>query len=666
MKLLPALLTAPLLCSTMILAGLLLGSSTGIAQTAASANYSNLSAPVGLGGSTVTSGSTVTAQSGVGDAFSGTIANAPTGGGQTKGNYIGQLYDVKALAITPDATSVQEEETVQLAAAATLDDDTSLTLEGNDLQWVIVSGPLTIDSVGYLTGGTVFLDTLATAQGSFQGFMDSIDVTVLNNSLNDYALWIAQFYPSASDPAIIGKSANPESDTDKNFLEFFLNLDPAEPDGPDAIHTSLLDISGSKYLSITYRSHLNAAASVTIEVLRSTDLTSAWRSGETVEVTPRIGIDSLTEWVTVRSLTPIAGQSQEFLKLSVVDTASGQSYQGEPVGFVRKQTTANADALTGLPMWRQGIYSGPVSAVSGNDITIDLTMVDDELTAGSSDTYFVLVTSGTLAGWSFTITANTSEAVTVDSNASVNVATLGLAAGDTIRILPYMTLGTLFASGEGIAATSDIFNPVSTVKLHDANAIGINPAPNKTYFYHDGSVMPDGAGWYDNDDLLGGLKDDITISPEECLVIRNSTSAAETLFILGHVPTHTMATPIGRLEDNTGQDNRTVNPYPAPMTLGSSAFVSGGSVATTSDVFNPVDTVKLYVNPGGINPAPNKTYFYHDGSVMSTGAGWYDNDDLLGGLQDAVSLAPGAPIVVRKATGTAGTVMWVPPLPYVP
>ena len=78
---------------------------------------------------------------------------------------------------------------------------------------------------------------------------------------------------------------------------------------------------------------------------------------------------------------------------------------------------------------------------------------------------------------------------------------------------------------------------------------------------------------------------------------------------------------------------------------------------------SPTDTLKVYSSPSGYNPAMDPTYFYYDGAVGGS-AGWYDADTF--GSVGTSKLSAGEALVIRKASGSAERVMWLPELPYVP
>ena len=103
------------------------------------------------------------------------------------------------------------------------------------------------------------------------------------------------------------------------------------------------------------------------------------------------------------------------------------------------------------------------------------------------------------------------------------------------------------------------------------------------------------------------------------------------------------------------------------MTLVESGLLQSGAYTATLDPAEPVDLVLTYDNTAsGLNKAPAKLYFYfNDVDNAGDASGWYDNDDLGAGPQDAAKLLKGGTgFVVRKGAGAAGSVPWSSPIPY--
>ena len=66
--------------------------------------------------------------------------------------------------------------------------------------------------------------------------------------------------------------------------------------------------------------------------------------------------------------------------------------------------------------------------------------------------------------------------------------------------------------------------------------MGILEGPAKTYFPHDGSILPGGPGWYDNDALEAGLQDSAEVAPGAPLIIRKGNGTPQTTMWIPPLP----------------------------------------------------------------------------------------------------------------------------------
>ena len=230
-----------------------LGVATALGQSnSSSASYKLLHAPLTGGGGQVGNGSNITAQISVGDDFAGAVSNITAGGVQEKPNYIGQLYDVTAVAVNATPNTVDETSTRQLSATATLDDLTLLALAAAEVQWSVFLGPLTgIDASGLATADAVFADTSATAQGSFQGVNGQLGLTVLNTNPDNFRAyagdglsdgWQVDFFGSPPN-SNAAPAANPDNDPYDNRTEFLTGYDPTDAD--DFFQLKVIELTGS-------------------------------------------------------------------------------------------------------------------------------------------------------------------------------------------------------------------------------------------------------------------------------------------------------------------------------------------------------------------------------------------------------------------------------------
>ena len=319
-----------------------------------------------------------------------------------------------------------------------------------------------------------------------------------------------------------------------------------------------------------------------------------------------------------------------------------------PVGYVTHKVKARSDQRLGVPMQRASTLVCPSTTVNSTTVTAPgITPI--------TGAHFLLVTSGTANGkW---------EQISTSSTGSLNlVASIpGFASGDSFEIKPFWTLGTLLPSGGGIPASADPFDPVALVLLYNPDATGVNIASSKAYFYHSGSdEYP--AGWYDNDDLDTGTKENVVLSPEVGFTIRNGSALEISVPIVGTVPSGKMTLDVVRTS-STSQDNIVYNKFPADVTLGNSGLAPS-VVLPSIDIFDPSDLVLMFnLNATGYNLSASAAYFYFVGDADNA-EGWYDSGNVEGGVQNNVVIPAGAQIVIRKAKGTAGAVAWNPNLPY--
>ena len=142
------------LITLILTVGTLVGSATwrpAFAQsTSSSASYTLLLAPAGDaggGGPVANAGSTVTAEISTGDPVSGVVSNVTAMGVQAKGNLVGQLYDATGVIVSAAPATVDEGDTRQLDAEATMDDATTLALDPQDVAWSESSAALSGISV---------------------------------------------------------------------------------------------------------------------------------------------------------------------------------------------------------------------------------------------------------------------------------------------------------------------------------------------------------------------------------------------------------------------------------------------------------------------------------------------------------------------------------------
>ncbi len=208
-------------------------------STSTSANFALLHAPPGdsVGGGRMT-GATVVADVSIGDPASGLVSNVTGGGVQAKCNFVGQLYDVASVSIAASPATINEGGTRQLTATATLDDATTLALNG--LAAWDYSPPITfIDTnSGVATAGAVFQNMQTQILASYRGVTGNIQLNVLNVNPDNFGAYASDgldddwqvLYFGQPPNANAAPTADPDGDGRDNRLEFLSGFLPTDPE----------------------------------------------------------------------------------------------------------------------------------------------------------------------------------------------------------------------------------------------------------------------------------------------------------------------------------------------------------------------------------------------------------------------------------------------------
>jgi hypothetical protein len=99
-----------------------------------------------------------------------------------KHGFAGQLTEAQSLLISADPEAITEDTTSQLSGTATMTDGSTTHLSGSEVQWSVVSGPISaITSSGLATADQVIINAPATVRGRWDGISGEVIITVLNS-----------------------------------------------------------------------------------------------------------------------------------------------------------------------------------------------------------------------------------------------------------------------------------------------------------------------------------------------------------------------------------------------------------------------------------------------------------------------------------------------------
>jgi hypothetical protein len=215
------------------------GAFSGAAQAArTSASYSIPTDSADAAGTQVQSASYSIKGSAVGEFGASSTAVMTSAAYSGKGGYVGELYDIVALSLTaPPSNSVNEATTRQVNAAPLADDATTLAnLAAASVTWSTVAGPISINTSGLATAGTVYQDTAATVGGTAQGLSGQLALTVLNVTADDFGAyagdgiddsWQVQYFGQPPNP-LAGPNADADGTGQTNLFKFVAGLNPLD------------------------------------------------------------------------------------------------------------------------------------------------------------------------------------------------------------------------------------------------------------------------------------------------------------------------------------------------------------------------------------------------------------------------------------------------------
>jgi uncharacterized protein (TIGR02597 family) len=337
--------------------------------------------------------------------------------------------------------------------------------------------------------------------------------------------------------------------------------------------------------------------------------------------------------------------------------ALAEAVNTDPVGFVNLTTLSNSDTIFSTPLARPEVFRGLVGAVSSSTITASGT---PGWTAGAfayaagtqSNTYYLRFRTGAKAGSFFTVTANTTTALTLDLAGDLLT---GVAAGDEFAVIPYWTLGTVFPpSAAGTAFEASINAAIRKTEIYFPNqtATGVNLPIAGTYYFSGGAWRKFVTG--------GGTENhnDTVLPPDSYVTIRNKAFTG-TVTVMGGVVTGPQATPVSSYA-TAKQDNYVAFSYPVAVSLRNSGLVNTTSPSTgvvRSSINAAVRTDEIYVYDNtvpGINKTP-VTYYYANGAWRKFVTGGSTVD-----AGDDIVFQPGTGVVIRRGLDSSGprSVYW--------
>jgi uncharacterized protein (TIGR02597 family) len=322
----------------------------------------------------------------------------------------------------------------------------------------------------------------------------------------------------------------------------------------------------------------------------------------------------------------------------------------EPVGTQSLPLLANSDTYVSLPLHRPAVSIGQVSSVSGNVVTLAgspgwSTNQFVYASGSQSNTYYAFIRSGSKEGNYYTVTANTGGALTLDLAGDTLA---GLAAGDTLAIIPYWTLGTLFPAadaGVSFTASPSIASIRTSILTPDLQTAGINLAAGKVYFFYN-------SAWRQSGQSLTVSKNDDILIPDTYFIVRNGADAG-TLTHAGSVVMKKTVLPL-LTQSSAKQDNAVALARPLPVRLNDAGLISSNAFTPSTSPALRKDELLVFDNTAaGKNKAASAVYYYYNNAWRRVGqpaTADYGSD---------IVFSADTGVLIRKAaSGTGQAVNW--------
>ncbi|MDB6056881.1 MAG: Immunoglobulin I-set domain protein [Verrucomicrobiales bacterium] len=355
-----------------------------------------------------------------------------------------------------------------------------------------------------------------------------------------------------------------------------------------------------------------------------------------------------TQWTSLSNITASAStlvisddastNRQRFYQLSSATRASDIG------GFITLNLLDNSDSYISQPFVRPAAAVTLVGAVTTNLLTVSdsRTWTQNEFvyTAGSqSNTYNVRFTSGAAEGRIYRITANSTNALTLN----VGNGTLGdVQPGDAFSIEPQWTLNTAFPNGAGILASPTPGNRFTEILLPATNT-GVNLSASTICFFNAGIWKAVGQGNTSENDLVLPLNSHF--------IVRHNVATNSTMICAGVVAGSKLVVQL-QAANTSAQDNYVSLARPLPVTLNDSGLISSGAFATSPLPGNRTDELLYFDNTvGARNKSATAVYYYWSNAWRQVGVGTSD-------VGSSPVFGAGSAAIVRKATNNVPSLLW--------
>ena len=326
----------------------------------------------------------------------------------------------------------------------------------------------------------------------------------------------------------------------------------------------------------------------------------------------------------------------------------------DPVGFTTAACPANSDTFVSVPFTRVPEFTGAISSVAGNVITVSgspgWTTSPQQwvYNTTSHKTYFALIgphsSTNPNEGRQYLITASGSNTLTVDlAGDSIS----GVQSTTQILIVPYHTFASVFPASDANVSfipSPSAFNRQTQILIPNYSGSGINLSAAATYYFFNNAWRKFGSPTTED-------HGDDTLLTDGYFILRNAATGTN-LTALGSVLVKKETIPLFT-RTSSAQDNFVSVTRPLDVSLDNLGLISSGAFASSPSPFNRIDQLFVFNNAAtGINKSASGTYYYFNSHWRKFGQAStidFGTD----------TIAAGTGFVIRKgATATGAAQFW--------
>jgi uncharacterized protein (TIGR02597 family) len=359
-------------------------------------------------------------------------------------------------------------------------------------------------------------------------------------------------------------------------------------------------------------------------------------------------------------LRKLASTAALLCSWQVLAQAAVQPISSAPVGGVTLTIKGDSDTIVAVPLAASTEFTGKVSGVISGPagfFSIKVAVVTNWTTDGFADFWYVRFTSGARRGMYYTIAANTTSQLKLET-AGDDLS--GVVVGDAFQVVRHWTLGTLFPPANSVppvdpdeartnplAASTDLTSAgrKSEILLPDTETAGINlPVASRYFFTMANGWVADKTGYPASDNVI--------LPPDSYLIVRQPASVAAdvTWMFLGQVVTSAVTVPLAT-QASMKQDNYIGLIRPVAIRLADAGLETGFVDSVGLAGFQRRDTLLVFDNSvASHQKSASKSYFRRGGIWFSDATGHPVADNEL--------LQPGSGFVIRKHLRPGASTAW--------